>query len=142
LSLEDALLYWKAEFTKAMSVDDFEKSYAYNIRHSYGREGKKADYTPYGCTKMIMGDGPQGDETHGCPYKHAGREELMRMLHADGIAYQKCEEIIALRDENHFQIACKMHFSLRHPKGEEVLVQHPNQYFEASKKYHSTHKQE
>ena len=35
------------EFTQKMSSDKFERAYSYNIRHSYGKEGRRADYTPY-----------------------------------------------------------------------------------------------
>jgi len=49
--LEDALLFWRTEFTKSMGADKFEKTYAYNIRHNYGKEGKRTDYTPYSCMK-------------------------------------------------------------------------------------------
>ena len=57
-SVEDALFFWQREFSKAMSADDFVKKYAYNIRHNYGREGKRADYTPYSCFKIILGSPP------------------------------------------------------------------------------------
>lgn len=55
LSMEESLTFWKQEFTKKKDIDGdkFEKNYAYNIRHSYGAEGKRNDYKPWNCTKVI-----------------------------------------------------------------------------------------
>ena len=58
LSLEDNLAFWKKEFTKKIGADKFEKEYAYNIRHNYGKEGNKRDYDPKNCTKIISGTAP------------------------------------------------------------------------------------
>eukprot|EP00958_Prasinococcus_capsulatus_P027829 scaffold5931_cov410-Prasinococcus_capsulatus_cf.AAC.7 len=69
LTMEDALMFWKAEFTKKIPADKFEKEYAYNIRHNYGKEGKRQDYTPYTCMKVISSTPGAGD-SHGCPYRH------------------------------------------------------------------------
>ena len=46
LSLEEALMFWRRSFFKKTD-DAFQKDYAYNIRHNYGMEGKRADYPPY-----------------------------------------------------------------------------------------------
>lgn len=80
-----------------MSAEDFEKNHAYNIRHSYGREGKKTDYTPHGCT-TVMAKVPSTsnfhfdslkiiflincilDEYHGCVFKHMDEINLRRFL--------------------------------------------------------------
>jgi hypothetical protein len=39
MSLEDAMKFWRGEFTKRtdVDVDKFEKEYAYGIRYNYGK---------------------------------------------------------------------------------------------------------
>ena len=37
LSMEDALLFWEQAFARLTPHDKFQKEYAYNFRHSYGR---------------------------------------------------------------------------------------------------------
>ena len=53
LTQEEALQFWRTEFTKKMDSDKFEKNYAYNVRHMYGHEGKRNDYKAWGCTKVL-----------------------------------------------------------------------------------------
>ena len=53
LSMDEAMQFWKRELTKKMDSDKFEKNYAYNIRHMFGQEGKRNDYKPWNCTKVI-----------------------------------------------------------------------------------------
>ena len=69
MELEDAVRFWESMFTKIMSHDDFNKKYAYNVRHMYGKEGARKNYTPYSCMKIIMGAAPEVGAFHGCPYK-------------------------------------------------------------------------
>nr|GMD25253.1 probable DNA primase large subunit [Ipomoea batatas] len=41
LKLDDALAFWKAEFSRKVGAEKFDKEYAYGIRHNYGKEGKR-----------------------------------------------------------------------------------------------------
>lgn len=51
--MDEAYTFWKQEFCKKMDTDKFEKQHGYNIRHMYGKEGKKNDYKPWSCQKVI-----------------------------------------------------------------------------------------
>ena len=53
LPVEEAMAFWRAEFAPRTPSDKFEKQYAYNIRHNYGKEGNRKSYTPYSCLKII-----------------------------------------------------------------------------------------
>jgi DNA primase large subunit len=43
LSIEEALTFWRRSFS-SYTDDQFNKHYKYNIRHSYGLEGRRANY--------------------------------------------------------------------------------------------------
>lgn len=135
LQLDDAIAYWRQEFCKKMSVDDFNKKYAYNIRHNYGKEGKRKDYTPYSCMRIITGEPPKAGEYHGCPFRHLEEEHLRKAL--QGVPEGDKHEILALAQAKHYQIACKKHFEATHPGSDDVMINHPNGYFEESRKYHA-----
>lgn len=79
LTLDDALKFWRDEFTKMMEPDKFEKTYAYNVRYNYGKEGSKKNYSAYSCSKIITGNVGPGD-SHGCPFKHSDPNVLKNEL--------------------------------------------------------------
>lgn len=75
LSLTDALAFWKQSFARRTPPEKFDKEYAYNIRHNYGKEGKRTTYTPYGCIKIIQSAPGPGDH-HGCPFRQFDEAHL------------------------------------------------------------------
>lgn len=140
VTMEESLAFWKEEFVRVMPEKTFEQQYAYNIRHNYGKEGRRADYTPYACVKVIAsGSSSQGaDLHHGCPFKNWETERIHSMLARSGAPQSATAEIIESVRENHFQIACRRFFELTHPGADrQVAVKHPNQYLRESLDFHA-----
>ena len=54
LPLEEAMKFWRAEFGPKCAGEAFDKKYAYGVRYNYAKEGKRTDYTPYSCMKIIQ----------------------------------------------------------------------------------------
>jgi len=148
LKLEDALTFWRDSFTSSgtMTTDSFDKQYAYNIRHNYGKEGKKTNYSPYGCTKII------NNPEYVCPFKVFKPEELRNEIRSygggSGFEEADVQEILDLAKNHHYQIACRKFFEVSHEvKKRANNVQlidkdddgapfsHPNTYFSKSVKY-------
>lgn len=136
LTMEQALKFWRTEFSKKMDADKFEKQYAYNIRHSFGKEGKRVNYTPYSCMKIIMGTQPGPGDYHGCPFRHTDVKLLKQRLASYKIPTQGIEQIADLVKGYHYQLACTKYFELTHNIDKDEVsglsLQHPNQYFDAS----------
>ena len=44
LSIEEAIIFWRKSFSNRFTDDKFNKEYKYNIRHSYGLEGRRHNY--------------------------------------------------------------------------------------------------
>ena len=151
LSLEEALIFWRKAFGK-MTDDQFQKGgYAYNIRHNYGQEGKRTNYTPFSCSKIITTNAPGHGDNHGCPFKHFGADSLHHMLLSQNVDAKGCKDILELARGGHFQVACTKYFEITRGKfnphaynpnenGENETMQHnvmdtithPNQFFELS----------
>ena len=82
--MEDAIRFFRGEFTKAhVDPEKFDKEYTYGIRYNYGKEGKKVNWAPWNCMRIIMESVGPG-ECHGCPYRHHDPEVLRDNLVKSG----------------------------------------------------------
>lgn len=142
--MEDALAFFQRQFSN-LTGEQFNKEYAYNIRHMYGREGKRATYTPYSCSRITAGNAPSSTgEHHGCPYKHYDADHLRQLLQKLSVGTTNDRnEIINLKKSNQFQLACLKHFQVVHPDAAnrtdvnmDNVGNHPNAWFRASVSYH------
>lgn len=144
LELEDAVAFWESHFTKLISHDNFQKQYAYNFRHMYGKEGARKNYTPYSCMKIIMGAPPEPGAYHGCPYRHSSDQQLASQLQGLKLSSPDVKEILRLSKSGDYQIACQRHFDATHPghlsmalgDSDGAVSNHPNLWYQTSVKYH------
>jgi DNA primase large subunit len=135
LSLEDALVFFERMFVGK----DFNKEYSYNVRHMYGKEGKRTNYPPYNCAKIINSNAPNANEHHGCPYKHSSVQDVTLMLTKLGLPSSQQKAIIAQQQSNSYQLACVEHFKAIHPNVvpsaySNDFGNHPNAWFTSSVK--------
>ncbi|KAL5457207.1 hypothetical protein EMCRGX_G034452 [Ephydatia muelleri] len=136
LPLEEALAFWRREFTKKVDLEKFEKQYAYNIRHSYGKEGKRADYTPYSCMKILTSNSPGPGDHHGCPFRHWDEEHVRQMLTSHGLPHKAIQQVMDSSSKSHYQLACQKYFNIKHnrPMTDGFGLEHPTQYFLESRR--------
>ncbi|KAK1258999.1 putative DNA primase large subunit [Acorus gramineus] len=133
LKLEDALAFWRAEFSQKVGSERFDKEYAYSMRHNYGKEGKRTDYTPYSCQKIVSSTPGVGDH-HGCPYRHFSEENLRAALGKMGVGGRTMDDVMDKVRNRHYQLACTLTFEAIHASSCDAGINHPNQYFSDSQK--------
>ncbi|KAF5401256.1 Eukaryotic-type DNA primase large subunit [Paragonimus heterotremus] len=139
LPLEESLKFWRNAFAPKYDSEQFAKSYAYNIRHNYGKEGKRADYTPYSCIKIISSNAPGAGDYHGCPFRHMDPELLRQRLSSSGrIPSDIVDNIVQRSKERLYHLSCREYFRALHKLDVDamsgVTIMHPNQYFDLSQK--------
>lgn len=142
LDLEEALVFWKKSFASKCGEEAFQKNYAYNIRHNYGKEGKRADYTAYSCMKIITSNQPTAADCHGCPFKHSSRDGLRSYLSkytcrssgsAPALNAAQVEEIVELASKQHYQVACSRLLECsRKLSASSEPVLYPSKFYELS----------
>lgn len=131
VTLEDSLRFWREEFSKTMEPDKFDKSYAYGVRYNYGKEGKRTNWTPHSCIKVIN-SAVSAQDVCGCPFKLWDPIEMRSKLISYGLNVVNVQDVISYATKGHFQIACSRYFELTHNTKLEEGINHPNGYFENS----------
>ncbi|KAJ3016303.1 hypothetical protein HKX48_004117 [Thoreauomyces humboldtii] len=105
MPVDEALMFWRNAFKK-MTDDQFQKGYAYNVKYNYGLEGKRTNYTPYSCIKIITANQPGPTDSHGCPFKEFSKNDLKLMMRRYGVAEGAANDIGKLTKDGHYQVAC------------------------------------
>ncbi|XDV50245.1 hypothetical protein PO909_019329 [Leuciscus waleckii] len=101
----------------------------------FGKEGKRIDYTPYSCMKVILSNPPSQGDYHGCPFRHSDPELLKQKLQSYKISPSGINQVLELVKGMHYQLACQKYFELTHSVEDAGFsLNHPNQYFTESQK--------
>lgn len=130
LPLKESLKFFQKKYEKKITLEKFEKEYAYNIRHSYGQEGKRISYLPYTCNKLINMIEPIGKECHGCPFKTYSTDNLRNILNTCDLKPMDIEAILNKKKRNQFQLSCTKYFKGKFPEvPTNGIGTHPNKYF-------------
>jgi len=137
LPLEESLAFWRHHFTKRgrMNVERWEKEHAYNVRHNYGLEGSRIDYTPYSCNKIISAKAEQND-FHGCPYVNLDEQQLRGMLSSLSLKDEQMSEVLQ-RAKLDPKVACTRTLAYAHNRDVQSVspVEHPKEYFFESRRF-------
>ncbi|XP_021085987.1 DNA primase large subunit isoform X2 [Mesocricetus auratus] len=116
-------------------IDSFDKGYSYNIRHSFGKEGKRTDYTPFSCMKIILTNPPSQGDYHGCPFRHSDTDLLKQKMQSYKIPASGINQILDLVKGTHYQVACQKYFEMTHNVDDcGFSLNHPNQFFVESQR--------
>ncbi|WOO78636.1 DNA primase large subunit [Vanrija pseudolonga] len=142
LPLDEAIVFWRRMYGATMSDDKFNKEYKYNIRHSYGQEGRRANYSPKSCQQILTANQPGTQDSHGCPFRHFSPENLQSFLVDKYRIDRSGPEMRDIMDSvkaSHYHVACTRLFEVTHgvKKGEGLgnaeSVSHPNKYTDRSR---------
>lgn len=135
LSFDESLAFWKKKFSAKTTLDKFEKEYAYNIRHNYGLEGKRANYPPWSCSKIQSLQPPNSTEMHGCPYKIFSEDKLRGLLYDMKLKEIDVLKILDKKKTHEYSICCIRQYEAKFPEltFEKVGI-HPNYYYESATK--------
>ena len=135
LPVEEALRFFQRKYARKNNLEEFNKKYAYYIRYSYGLEGKKANFMPYNCERIIRFNQPIGDECHGCPFKNMNSENLRQKLSTCNLRDSDIEDILTKKKNQLYNACCVKYFQGKFigSSGEGIGV-HPNKYFSIAMK--------
>jgi DNA primase large subunit len=122
LTLEESIAFWRTEFTKKVSPEVFQKKYMYNIRHNYGAEGKRADYVPWSCTKILNLPPPTEGQYHGCPFKTYDATHLLAVLRQYKLSDNDLQAVMKAKNTYQYELACLKLFEAINPNAKNSEI--------------------
>ncbi|XP_008210880.1 DNA primase large subunit [Nasonia vitripennis] len=136
MNLEDALIYWKNEYSKphsctSLCVHDWQtdaKKFTYSIRHMYGLEGGRKNYKTPNC-RGICEQVPGSNYEGGCPFSNFDTDSL-RYLLQKSINGSELDQIMAVAPKQKPQDTCANFFKLKSATCvSDITITKPVQYY-------------
>ena len=106
LSVEGALQFFQQQFTAKLSVEKFNREYAYNIRYLYGLEGRRVPLGSLPCS-VLMKTRPTGQQCHGCPFVYMQDGALEAFLRSLRLGDEAVGTIVAFAKEHRVEVAVR-----------------------------------
>jgi len=138
--LKQSLSWWRQEVTRDPEVDEskFEKNFAYDIEHAYGKKGHMKGQNAFGCASVIGFPLATAGQVHGCPFKSMDRDMLKTVLKHWSVPTGDIEDITRKAGDKHYQLACKDFFCKTHPGHTgDGIGNHPNHFFNESVSFYN-----
>lgn len=136
MTMEEQISHWQSLWHDSSKF----KEHRYNIRHVYGQEGKRTDYSALPCSRIISGfmPNPGPGDHHGCPFRVFDSQPLFKFLTSLGAASTDLRTCASLAKEHHYQLACVEFYKATHQGSQgDAVGNHPNTYFNESCKFHT-----
>lgn len=115
MPVDESVDFWRAEYTQSPKgshscchnwVKD-EKKYLYGIRHMYGLEGAKKNYTSVNCQRIQSVDNACSEG--GCPFKSFDDSKMSSLLHNP--SEQLMSQIKDFRTKNQYTESCLLYMN-------------------------------
>ncbi|KAL3275039.1 hypothetical protein HHI36_019811 [Cryptolaemus montrouzieri] len=141
LSLNDSIKFWQGEYSKqhsscskcSHSWQNNEKKYIYGIRHMYGLEGSRRNYSVKSCA-VLQGAGIGINCEGGCPFTHYDDDFLRSALKKNLPGFEDDIEVIIYERKENASFSCKLYREctsrrLKQNSLEDEAFSNPLQYY-------------
>ncbi|XP_076622344.1 DNA primase large subunit [Colletes latitarsis] len=133
--LQDAISYWKEEYSKPHSCSSLcshhwqsnERKFVYSIRHLYGLEGSRKNYKSPNCEVMCTNFSSPVYEG-GCPFKNFDKNILKKLL-SSSLPDDQVTKLLNMSPQNP-QITCAEYFKILNQRNSDnIVINSPLQYY-------------
>ena len=140
LSQEEAARFWSWHYSRSGSVQDSgcchswqadQRRYLYSIRHLYGLEGSRKNYSGHSCSAIQGRDDTIGEQLV-CPFESYDIEDLARILEKQDISEEDARRVLSITEASDPSGACKLYMKAKHKFPSEGCFEFrkPSQYYQ------------